>query len=444
MTPEILHSLLLGAVVTLEVTALGAALACAISFLVGLARLSRLAPIRIVAAIYVEVLRGVSTIVVLFWFFFALPFFGVSLSALEAGVLALGLTYGAYGAEVVRGAILHVARGQWEATVALNMTRRQQLQHVILPQAVLAMLPPLGNLLVDLLKATSLVSLITLSDLTFHGRLLQNSIGHPTEVYAFILAFYFVINFALSSGVRGLEAAVPGPGRRPGGSGGEDAGDMTWDFSFALQVLPTIAQGRGLTVLITLVGTVIAMILGLALAVLRRLCVRPVALLASAFVEFVRDTPLLVQVYFLDFVVMPAMGLNLDALVTGILAIGINYSAYTAEVYRAGIEAVPRGQWEASRALNLSAAHTWIAVILPQAVPKVIPALGNYLIAMFKDTPILSSIGVLEMLERAQILGSQTFRYLEPMTEVGLLFLLLSYPSSLVVRRLEARYGRVH
>jgi polar amino acid transport system permease protein len=159
-------------------------------------------------------------------------------------------------------------------------------------------------------------------------------------------------------------------------------------------------------------------------------------------VEFVRDTPLLVQLYFLYFVILPAAGLPLSALWTGIVGIGAHYSAYTAEVYRAGIEGVPKGQWEAARALNFSVWQTWTAIILPQAIPKVIPALGNYLIAMFKDTPILSSIGVLEMLEQAQIIGSETFRYLEPMTEVGLLFLLVSYPSSRLVRRLEARYGR--
>jgi polar amino acid transport system permease protein len=184
------------------------------------------------------------------------------------------------------------------------------------------------------------------------------------------------------------------------------------------------------------------MALGLLLAVLRRTRLTPVALLARAFVEFVRDTPLLVQLYFLYFVILPAAGLPLSALWTGIIGIGINYSAYTAEVYRAGIEGVPKGQWEAARALNFSVWQTWTAIILPQAIPKVIPALGNYLIAMFKDTPILSSIGVLEMLEQAQIIGSETFRYLEPMTEVGLLFLLVSYPSSRLVRRLEARYGR--
>jgi len=217
---------------------------------------------------------------------------------------------------------------------------------------------------------------------------------------------------------------------------------MTWNTSFALKVLPPIAQGLELTILITLAGTAIAMALGLLLAVLRRTRLKPVALLACAFVEFVRDTPLLVQLYFLYFVILPAAGLPLSALWTGIMGIGVNYSAYTAEVYRAGIEGVPKGQWEAARALNFSVWQTWTSIILPQAIPKVIPALGNYLIAMFKDTPILSSIGILEMLEQAQIIGSETFRYLEPMTEVGLLFLLVSYPSSRLVRRLEARYGR--
>lgn len=217
---------------------------------------------------------------------------------------------------------------------------------------------------------------------------------------------------------------------------------MIWDNSFALSVLPQIAQGLELTVLITIAGTIIAMCLGLGLAIMRRSRAKWISLPAEAFVEFVRDTPLLVQLYFLYFG-LPVFGINLSALVTGMIGIGINYSAYTAEVYRAGIEGIPRGQWEAARALNFSHGQTWVRIILPQAIPRVIPALGNYLIAMFKDTPILASIGVLEMLEQAQIVGSQSFRYLEPMTEVGLLFILVSYPASLLIRGLEARYGRV-
>ena len=217
---------------------------------------------------------------------------------------------------------------------------------------------------------------------------------------------------------------------------------MIWDNSFAMSVLPVIAQGLAITVLITVTGTAIAMCIGLVLAIMRRARAKWISLPAEAFVEFVRATPLLVQLYFLYFG-LPVFGIFLSALVTGIIGIGLNYSAYTAEVYRAGIEGVPRGQWEAARALNFSHGQTWVQIILPQAVRKVIPALGNYFIAMFKDTPILASIGVLEMLEQAQIVGSENFRYLEPMTEVGLLFILVSYPASLLVRRLEVRYGQV-
>jgi polar amino acid transport system permease protein len=219
---------------------------------------------------------------------------------------------------------------------------------------------------------------------------------------------------------------------------------VTWDNGFALEILPQILRALGVTVLITFVGTAIAMLLGLVLAILRRSRRRLVSVPAHALVEFVRDTPLLVQLYFLYFVILPDLGLSLSALVTGVIGIGINYSAYTAEVYRAGIEGVPRGQWEAARALNFSSGRVWTSVILPQAIPKVIPALGNYLIAMFKDTPILASIGVVEMLQRAQLIGSETFRYLEPMTIVGGLFLLLSYPSSRLLARLEARFGRAY
>jgi polar amino acid transport system permease protein len=214
-----------------------------------------------------------------------------------------------------------------------------------------------------------------------------------------------------------------------------------WDWHYLWHVLPDILRALETTVKITLIGTAIAMVLGLIWALMRRSSILPVRWVAGIIVEFVRDTPLLAQVYFLYFV-LPDTGLVLSALVTGIIAIGINYSAYTAEVYRAGIEGVPRTQWEAARALNLSTAQTWMRVVLPQAVPAVIPALGNYLIAMFKDTPILSAIGIIEMLNRAEILGSQNFRYTEPITAVGILFLLISYPSSVGVRALERRFGK--
>jgi polar amino acid transport system permease protein len=203
---DVTNSLGRGAVVTVEVTLLAAVLALTVAFVMGLCRLSRNPLVRAAATVYVEVMRGVSALVVMFWMYFALPLLGIQLTALEAGVLGLGLTYGAYAAEVLRGAVLHVPRSQWEGALALNMTPAQRMVRVILPQAAVAMLPPMGNLLVDLLKATSLVSLITLADLTFQARVLQNSIGRPTEIFLAVLAMYFVMNYALTLGLRQLEA----------------------------------------------------------------------------------------------------------------------------------------------------------------------------------------------------------------------------------------------
>jgi polar amino acid transport system permease protein len=203
---DIIETLLRGAAVTVEVTVLAGALMLVVAFIMGLSRMSQNGIVRIAASVYVEVLRGTSALVVMFWFYFALPLLlGVQLSALTAGVLALGLSYGAYAAEVVRGAVLSVPRGQWEAALAVNMTPLQRMLHVILPQAVLAMLPPMGNLIVDLLKATSLVSLITLSDLTFQARILQNSLGHTTEVFLLVIFMYFILSYVVSTAVRWLE-----------------------------------------------------------------------------------------------------------------------------------------------------------------------------------------------------------------------------------------------
>ena len=204
LLPPLLH----GTVITLKVTGLSALVGGATALVFGFARLAHNPLVRWPAATFVEVFRGTSALVLMFWFYFALPLLGVSLSALTAGVLALGLSYGAYGAEVVRGAVLQVPRGQIEAGIALNYTYLQRVRYVILPQATLAMLPPMGNLLVDLLKGTSLVSLITLADLTFRAKEEQEAIGNTTEVYTLLLVFYFVLCFVLTRLVRLVERRV--------------------------------------------------------------------------------------------------------------------------------------------------------------------------------------------------------------------------------------------
>lgn len=213
-----------------------------------------------------------------------------------------------------------------------------------------------------------------------------------------------------------------------------------WDWDFALQILPDLLRASLITMQATVLGMSLAVVLGLLWALLRRARRRLIAVTTAWSVEFIRSTPLLVQIYFLFFI-LPDFGIRLSPLTTGILALGLHYSAYTSEVYRAGIESVPNGQWEAALALNMSPTHMWLAVILPQAVPPVIPALGNYLVAMFKDTPMLAAITVLELLQTAKLIGAATFRYLEPLTLVGLLFLAISLLASRFIHKLEARFG---
>jgi len=217
---------------------------------------------------------------------------------------------------------------------------------------------------------------------------------------------------------------------------------VNWDWEYAKEVLPGIVgEGLLITLEVTVFASLVAYVVGLVLALLRRSPVAVVRWVVWAFIEFVRSTPLIVQVFFMFFV-LPNIGITLDPVPTGVITIGLHYATYTAEVYRAGIEAVPVGQWEAATALSLPRGRVWFAVILPQAIPRVLPALGNYSISLLKETPILLTIGVLDIVGAAYQEGSENFRYVEPITIAGVLFLVLSYSASLLVRQLERRVAR--
>jgi len=194
-----------GAVVTIELTVMGCALALVAAFIAGLGRISRHWPLRALATAYVEFFRGTSIFVQLFWAYFVLPLFGLPLTPLQAGVLALGLNVGAYGAEVVRGAILALPREQYEACTALNLSRFQRMRYVILPQALVLMLPTFGNNAIELLKGTAVVSLISLSDLTFQAQVVRAQTGSTAMPFLTILVLYFAIALVLSFSIRGLE-----------------------------------------------------------------------------------------------------------------------------------------------------------------------------------------------------------------------------------------------
>ncbi|MCX4236405.1 ectoine/hydroxyectoine ABC transporter permease subunit EhuD [Streptomyces sp. NPDC020707] len=216
---------------------------------------------------------------------------------------------------------------------------------------------------------------------------------------------------------------------------------MTWDWSAVGDFMPHFWDGLLVTLQALVLGSLISFVLGLVWALLMRTPTRWVRWPVGVVTEFIRNTPLLVQLFFL-FYVLPEWNITFSAMTTGVVAIGLHYSTYTMQVYRAGIEGVPAGQWEAATALNLPMTRTWTAVILPQAIRRVVPALGNYVISMLKDTPLLMAITVLDMLGEARLFSQQNFQFTEPLTVIGVAFILISYPASLLMRALERRLVR--
>ncbi|MGW2343974.1 ectoine/hydroxyectoine ABC transporter permease subunit EhuD [Streptomyces sp. NPDC001661] len=215
---------------------------------------------------------------------------------------------------------------------------------------------------------------------------------------------------------------------------------MNWDWSNVADFMPQFWDGLLVTLQALVGGVIIAFALGLVWAIAQRSKAKWISWPVTVVTEFIRNTPLLVQLFFL-FYVVPSWGISMSPLVTGIVGLGLHYSTYTSEVYRAGIEGVPVGQWEAATALSLPKGRTWRAVILPQAVRRVIPALGNYVIVMLKESPQIMAIGALDMLGEAQGFSQTTFTY-EAISVVGVAFIVIAYPASLLLRVLERRLVR--
>ena len=211
--------------------------------------------------------------------------------------------------------------------------------------------------------------------------------------------------------------------------------DWRWDFTW--NILPRLIMATGNTLLAAGLGYAIAVVLGLVLALAQRSPSRTLTLVVREAVEFIRSTPLVLQIFFV-FYVGPHFGLRLSPWTAGMIAIGLHYAAYLSEVYRGGIDSVPKGQWEAATSLNLSTSRTYFRVVIPQALPPSLAGMGNYLVGIFKDTPMLSVIGVAELMHTANAIGSETYRFLEPYTLVGVIFLLISLPTAAGIRLFEA------
>ncbi|MBS3649379.1 ectoine/hydroxyectoine ABC transporter permease subunit EhuD [Pseudaminobacter sp. 19-2017] len=213
---------------------------------------------------------------------------------------------------------------------------------------------------------------------------------------------------------------------------------MIIDFAYIGEILPALFGATLATLRIAVLAFGLSLLVGLGFAILRLSKRRGLVAGIFAYTEFIRLTPLIVQLFF-AYYVLPEIGIQLPAEPTGILVIGLHYATYTSEVFGTGILAVQRGQWESAWSLGLRGWVVWRKIVLPQAIRPMVPALGNYLVQLFKEVPLLSTITVYELLNTANLIAGQSFRYLEVMTLVALIFFVISYGSSLMIANLEER-----
>ena len=214
-----------------------------------------------------------------------------------------------------------------------------------------------------------------------------------------------------------------------------------WRWDFAIEILPQMLMATLNTIMAAGIGYTIATIVGLLFLLGQRTRFKIVNIINREIVEFIRSTPLLIQLFFVYFV-LPQFGITLSAWVCGMITIGLHFGTYLSEVYRGALEGVPKTQWEACRALNFTTFYTYRRIVLPQAFPIAIPGMGNYLVGIFKDTPLLSTIGVAELFHAATAVGGYHYRYLEPYTIVGIIFLILSVPAAMGIRKLESSVNK--
>ncbi|MDB5981862.1 MAG: yecS 7 [Pseudomonas sp.] len=213
---------------------------------------------------------------------------------------------------------------------------------------------------------------------------------------------------------------------------------MNFDYAFAWSILPDLLRGLLVTIQVVVLGFVVAVLLGLLAAIAQRSKIALFHGLSKVYLSFFRNTPLMVQLYVLFFA-FPLAGVTLPAITTGVIGLGLYYGSYIAEAFRGAIEGIPAGQWEAARALDFDTGTTWQRIIVPQALKPMLPILGNYLIGMFKETPLLAVITIPELFQAAKQVAGMTYRYNEPYTLMALLFLAISVPTSLLFKYLERR-----
>jgi polar amino acid transport system permease protein len=202
--------------------------------------------------------------------------------------------------------------------------------------------------------------------------------------------------------------------------------------------LPSLLHGAMITIMVSLLAFALALVFGLVTGIARISRLAPLRAVAAFYIQFIRGTPLLLQLFFIYYV-LPYVGIVLTPFVSGLLGLTLNYAAYMAEVFRSGILAIPKGQWEAGQSVGMSRRLLMRRIILPQAIRIIIPSLGNFFVSIFKDSALVSVITMRDLMFSGQLLASATYKHFEIFTEVAVIYFLISYPTAKFVEWIEAK-----
>jgi polar amino acid transport system permease protein len=213
---------------------------------------------------------------------------------------------------------------------------------------------------------------------------------------------------------------------------------MYFSLEDVFNFLPSLLQGAVITIAVSLLAFALALLFGLVFGIARISRVAPVRGVAACYIQFIRGTPLLLQLFFIYYV-LPYVGIVLSPFVSGVIGLTMNYAAYMAEVFRSGIQAIPKGQWEAGSSVGMSRALLMRRIILPQAIRIIVPALGNFFVSIFKDSALVSVITLRDLMFSGQLLASATYKHFEIFTMVAVIYFLISYPTAKLVEWVEAK-----
>src|SRR5215813_11583552 len=422
-TPDILRAM----VVTIEVAILVVVTGLALGLLLAVVRSFRLAPINLLIIAYVDVFRALPPLVLVLLVYFGLPNVGINLPSGAVLWLVLSLVLGAFAEEIFWAGILSVRKGQWEAARSTGLGFAQTLAYVILPQAIRLTVPPLTNRTIAITKNTALGSVIGVPEILNVATTTESFIGNATPLtmgaLAYVALFVPVVLFGRWLETRLMDLVI----------------GQFFNVTIMASALPLVLRGLGMTLVVCAVVIPLGLIGGLLVALAMRVRFAAVRAVVAALIDFFRAVPPLVLLIFIH-AGLPFAGIRPSAFVSVCLAFLLNNSAYYGEIYRAGIESIGRGQWDAARSTGLNAVQAALYVVLPQAVRNVLPDLVSNTVEVVKLTSLASVVALPEMLYSADMARSLTYNA-SPIVLAAAIYLVLLWPVVRLVSRMEHRVG---